>query len=49
MGRRSKFSFDCGFSSSSYFCKAFHDMTGVSPSAFRQEGGVKKQGGSSDA
>ena len=40
--------FDCGFSSSSYFCKAFHDMTGVSPSVFRQEGGMKKRGGSSD-
>lgn len=40
--------FDCGFSSSSYFCKAFHDMTGVSPSVFRQEGGMKKQEGSSN-
>lgn len=38
-------SFDCGFSSSSYFCKAFHDLTGVSPSAFRQQSGMKKRGG----
>lgn len=36
-------SFDCGFSSSSYFCKAFHDLTGVSPSVFRQKSNVKKK------
>ena len=29
-------SFACGFSSPSYFCKAFHDITGVSPRTFRQ-------------
>lgn len=28
-------SLECGFSSSSYFCKAFHDLTGVSPREFR--------------
>lgn len=38
-------SFDCGFSGSSYFCKAFHDLTGVPPSVFRLEGGMKKRGG----
>ena len=26
----------CGFSSPSYFCKAFHDLTGVSPRDFRR-------------
>ncbi len=27
---------ECGFSSPSYFCKAFHDLTGVSPKKFRE-------------
>ena len=26
----------CGFSSPSYFCKAFHDLTGLSPRDFRR-------------
>ncbi len=30
-------SMDCGFSSPSYFCKAFHDLTGVSPRDFRRQ------------
>ncbi len=32
-------SFSCGFSSPSYFCKAFRDITGVSPRMFRQTKG----------
>ena len=31
---------DCGFGSASYFCKAFHDTTGLSPREFRKRSRV---------
>lgn len=31
---------DCGFASSSYFSKVFHDLTGVTPRDFRRRSGV---------
>lgn len=33
-------SFSCGFSSPSYFCKAFREITGVSPRQFRKAKGL---------
>ena len=34
--RVTEISIACGFSSPSYFCKAFHDLTGLSPRDFRR-------------